>query len=112
MKGCIEVTHADLRLLVQAAYNLSKPQGMGFLHYKSGPLSDEDADQLLECRGTSSSLPTSNVIISLDYVKGRAVFMTVFKEESDSNEMFIRDTWFDHSKEEFDTFLEIIGVQT
>ena len=112
MNGCIEVTNANLRLLVQTAYDLSKPQGMGYLHYQPGSLSDEDADMLLECKGTSVGTPSYNVVVSMDYVRGRAVKMSVFKVEDYPNKLFIRDTWFDHTEEEFHILLAILGVET
>ena len=112
MNGCIEVTNTNLRLLVQTAYDLSKPQGMGHLHYQPGPLSDEDADMLLECKGTSIGTPSYNVVVSMDYVRGRSVKMSVFKVGEHPNKLFIRDIWFDHTEEELGILLAILGVKT
>ena len=105
MNDNIEVTHVDLRLLVQTAYDLSKPQGLGFIHYQPGLLSEEDADELLK-----QETYDSNVVIGMDYVKGRQIKMTVFKEPNSPNRMFIHGTWYDHSEEEFCTFLRVIGA--
>ena len=41
--NCVFVAEADLVNLVKAVYKNSRPQGLGFLHYQEGDLSDEVA---------------------------------------------------------------------
>jgi hypothetical protein len=77
-KTCKETTHIYieeeeterqvLRAIVRASFNLAKPVGMGWLHYKSETaMTDEDADQYI-------SLPprdSRDEVICMDYVQGR-----------------------------------------
>lgn len=89
MKDMIEITGIDLKKFAQKVYELSVPQGMGFIHAKSGGLSDEDAQALLDKEKNDS-----RIALLMDYVHGRACKMTVFKEEG---KLFMRDSWYDHS---------------
>ena len=44
----IDLTGADLRVMIKKAYDLSDPAGMGFLHFKLGhTLSEEETDSLM-----------------------------------------------------------------
>ena len=76
----IDVTDIDKRTLIKEAYSLSVPQGRGLLHYDSAPLTDEEADEILEAQ------TRDGLIFSMDYVKGRAVKMACLV-------CFIRDDW-------------------
>ena len=70
--------------VVKEVYNLSVPQGMGFLHYQEGGLSDEGAKRCI----------ISNRI-SMVYVKGRAC---KFHANIEGNTVtFADDFWYDHS---------------
>ena len=98
----IEITGCDLRLLVKKAYELSRPQGMGFLHAKPGPLSDGLVDDILmRDRGPHP--------IMMDYVQGRAVKLSVRRDEN--NRLWIRSRWYDHSESDLQQLLEAIGVK-
>lgn len=101
-ENMIEVTDAPLIELVKAAYDLSVPQGLGFLHAESGSLSDEDAEALITEEG--------RIAVRMDYVKGRACKMTVFRESA-SPKMFIRNKWFDHSESQLQELLERCGIE-
>jgi hypothetical protein len=60
----IDITGVDLVKFVQAVYDLSKPQGLGFMHFRTGPLSDQDAKKCLP--------PDGRIAVDTDYVNGRA----------------------------------------
>ena len=102
MTDMIDVTGCDLRELVKAAYDLSRPQGMGYLHYVEGPLDEASVDEIV-----SRESPRGHVRLSMDYVKGRAVKLTVFK---DDEKLVIRSNWFDHSDELLNALLRRIGI--
>lgn len=102
MDGMIKVTGASLTELVKAAYDLSLPQGMGFAHYEPGPMSDERAQAIVGRHAADS-----RIAVSMDYVNGRAVKMTVFRTGGD---LWIRKDWFDHSDMQLAELLDRIGV--
>lgn len=91
MEDMIEVTSIDLKELIKAAYKLSRPQGMGFVHFEEGELDKDSINKIID--------KTNNdyCALSMDYVKGRAVKLTVFKEDG---KLFIPNRWFDHSEED------------
>lgn len=95
----IDLTGVDLVALAKAAYDLSKPQGMGFLHYEPGGLTDEQAQSLVNDEGNRCAL-------SLDYVAGRAVKLTVFR---DGDKLAMRDSWYDHSDSQLRELLTRVG---
>ncbi len=43
----IEITGVDLRKFIQEVYALSRPQGLGILHYQEGDLSDDEAKSIV-----------------------------------------------------------------
>ena len=90
-----EITGVDLKKFVKECYNLSRPQGLGHLHFEPGELTDEEAVDLIN--------EDSRTPVSLDYVKGRAVKMTVHKQDG---KLFVSDNWYDHSEEDLNTLLE------
>jgi len=86
----IDITGVDLIKLAKTAYSLSRPQGLGFLHYQDGELTDEEAGQMI-----NQNRP--HIPLSMDYVKGRACKLTVF---CDQGITFIRNQWHDHSDQD------------
>ncbi len=44
----IDISNLDKAKVLQALYKGAKPQGLGYLHYKLGPLKYDDAKRLLE----------------------------------------------------------------
>ena len=100
MEHLIDVTGADLTELVKSAYDLSKPQGMGFLHYRPEPLTDEQAQSLIN--NDDPRFP-----VSLDYVHGRAVKFNVQRIDG---KLYIRDSWYDHSPEQLSQLLERVNI--
>ena len=74
--------------VIRAAYDLSTPQGLGFLHARPGGLDDETIARIKE---SESGLYAA----SMDYVHGRAVKLTIRR---DGDICYIpADSWFDHS---------------
>ena len=102
-RGMIDVSGVNLEELINATYELSSPQGMGFLHAKVGGLDQSEVDEIVE-RGKADN----RIVIDMDYVNGRACKMTVFK--TDEGSLFIRNKWFDHSDLSLTTLLERVGI--
>lgn len=96
----IEITGTDLTRFIQEAYDLSRPRGMGFIHATPGPLPAEEAASFIR--------PEGSVAVSLDYVRGRACKMTVWRR---GDRLFIHDTWFDHSDTALAELLRRTGAQ-
>ena len=102
----IDLTGADLRVMVKKAYDLSDPQGRGFIHFKLGhTLSEEETDSLM-AKGIYSYL-----VLSLDYVLGRAVKLSVYHARELANPpegmtMWMHSDWFDHSNSQLEALLE------
>lgn len=98
-----DVTGVDLIKLAQEAYALSRPQGLGFLHYEKGGLSEEEAQELVDYQALST-----HTALSLDYVKGRAVKLHVFKR---NGKLSIRDDWYDHSPAQDAELWRRVGIE-
>lgn len=98
----IDITGSDLVAVVKAAYELSRPQGMGLMHFTPGPLSDEQAQQIVDQQSK-----TGRIALSLDYVNGRAVKLTVFRED---DKLFVYGPWFDHTEAQFERLLGADGI--
>lgn len=99
----INITGVDLVQFTKDVYELSRPQGMGFLHYREGGLSDEQAQAEIDrCEGND------RIALSLDYVNGRACKMTVFRN---ADELTIQDKWFDHSEGDLEELLKRHSIQ-
>jgi len=97
----IDITGVDLVRFVKEVYALSVPQGMGVLHAQIGAMSNEDAETLVN----RESMP--HVALSLDYVRGRACKMTVFRN---GERLEIDDKWFDHTDAELAELLRRVGI--
>lgn len=96
----IEITGCDLVKLTQKAYELSVPQGLGFLHYVEGGLSEDEAKSLI-----FEDEPWGP--LNLDYVKGRAVKLNV---RSKDGKWFLDDSWYDHTDDQYKELLQSIGI--
>lgn len=96
----IEITGVDLVALAKKAYELSAPQGMGFLHARDGELDEDTAARLVS--------DDPHFPLSMDYVHGRACKLTVFKE---GDRMFISNQWHDHSEDQLKQLLEAVGIK-
>ena len=83
--------------ILQKAYELSVPQGMGHYRFTPGPLYDHELNDL-----TASKNADSNGRIYFDYVKGRAVKLKVGAEPNENGEtevLNLESYWFDHTEE-------------
>ena len=96
----IDITGVDLVELTKAAYRLSAPQGLGFLHAKDGELSDEEAQRLIQ---DDPYMP-----LRMDYVHGRACKLGVYKIKE---RLYIYDMWYDHTDDDLEELLEAVGVE-
>lgn len=97
----IKITGIDLVKFIQKVYELSSPQGMGIIHYEKGGLSEFDAKAILAgARG--------DIVVNMDYVKGRACKMTVFREGKD---LFIRPEWYDHDHYQLEELLREFDME-
>jgi len=92
----IDVTRHNMRNLVRSAYDLSRPQGLGFLHYKQGSLSDVEIDEIL---GESDE----RYAVRMDYVNGRSCKLTVRRI---GDKLYVHDEWHDHSSEQLRELLK------
>ena len=102
MENMIEVTGIDLVEAVKAAYDLSQPQGLGFLHFEEGGLSQQEAEKLV--RADDPSLP-----VTLDYVKGRSCKFNIHRTPEG---LFIRKDWYDHTDSQLQELLDRLGVNS
>ncbi len=102
--GCEMITVSENKVnlvkLVKTAYELSRPQGLGFLSFEPGPLSDGDAESLVLKEGC--------LAVDLDYVYGRSCKLHVRRENGN---LVFPDRWHDHTDKEYDTLLKEVGVK-
>ena len=103
----INLTGFDMRTLAKKVYDLSRPQGMGFLQFRDGTLTDQELDELVnDSEGVSLAL-------TMDYVFGRACKFHVqradgpgvYLEFPDGVTHFTRTDWYDHSEYQFEELL-------
>lgn len=92
----IDVTGIDKVKFAQAAYDLSVPQGLGYLHARSGSLSDEDAMSCIADGRNGAEL-------HMDYVHGRSIKMNLIIEAD--GKLTAPDSWYDHTDEQYDKLL-------
>ena len=93
----IDVTGVDMVELVKKAYELSRPQGLGMMHFTPDPLTDEQAKDFIQDNGE----------IHLDYVNGRACKFNVFNRDGKAQ---IRDSWYDHTDQQLVDLLAHAGI--
>lgn len=99
--GMIDVSGCDVRELVRAAYDLSVPQGLGFLHYTPDSLSEEEIDEIL-------AMPSmAHCLVNMDYVKGRACKFNVWQE---GESLQIANPWYDHTDAQLTELLRRVGA--
>lgn len=97
----INITGVDLKQFVAEVYNLSKPQGLGYIHYKKGPLDNETIEKIID------SPHYVDCIINMDYVHGRACKINVYEKD---DQWFIDNQWFDHTPEDLKELLRRCGI--
>ncbi len=101
-KHMVEITGVDMIAFVKKVYDLSDPQGMGFIHYEGGELPDEIAQEIIDSGH-------SHIALRMDYVKGRSCKMTVFRE--DDGTLWINKDWYDHCEPQMEELLSSCGIQ-
>jgi len=100
MTDMIDITDVNLVEFAQKVYELSSPQGMGFLHYTDKPLTKEEAQSLIDEHG--------HWALNMDYVKGRACKMTVGRKDG---RLLISNSWYDHTDRIFQQLLNHFGIE-
>lgn len=98
----IEISGANRVEVVKAAYDLSKPQGMGLIHYQAGELTNDEASMLI------TPPDRWGAVVSLDYVKGRSCKFSVLQDAA--GRLFICRSWYDHSESQLAELLKRIGI--
>lgn len=96
MQNAIEIPVNSIPALVRRAYDLSVPVGMGFIHAKSGSLTDEEVDKLIDLDDEDP--------VSMDYVFGRACKFHIMKED---DKFYMLNSWYDHSPEQLDELIAL-----
>ena len=107
----IQIPEDKLNAVVRGAYKHSRPQGMGFLHYQDGEMSAAAAEEFIrrpDGLAISKSHERSILVVSLDYVQGRACKFNVWLSKG---QFYCESRWYDHSKEQLKTMLEEAGVE-
>lgn len=99
----IEITGIDLVKFTKKVYELSSPQGLGFLHFVDNQLETKEAQDIINVFKKNTRLA-----LSLDYVQGRACKMDVFKEK---DKLFITMPWYDHTDEQLKELLKIFDIE-
>lgn len=91
----LEITGCDLYQLIRKAYELSQPQGLGFLHFrKDHVLSDDEIKPFIHH-------DTDNLAVYIDYLHGRAVKLTVYRHNyGEGDRLFLDNTWYDHTEDQ------------
>ena len=109
----VTITRDNLPKVIAKAYELSQPQGMGFLHAKPGEIPDDVLQQILVRSDAGDN--QYRKAIRLDYVQGRAIKLGIHFD-ADAGSYYLEDTghgWYDHSDEqwvELLTFAQAVGA--
>lgn len=85
----INITGINLIEFVKGVYRLSVPAGLGWLHFTKGELTDEEAKEILNIWKKDKQFA-----LEMDYIKGRACKMNVFRK---GKNLYIRFPWYDHT---------------
>jgi len=96
----INITGVNLIKFVKEVYGLSVPAGLGWLHFTEEKLTDEEVKEILDIWKNDKQFA-----LDMDYIKGRACKMTVFKKE---NKLYIRSPWFDHTDMQLKKLLRVV----
>lgn len=109
----VTITRDNLPKVIAKAYDLSQPQGMGFLHAKPGGIPEDVLQQILVRSDAGDD--HYRKAIRLDYVQGRAVKLGIHFDAA-AGTYYLEDTghgWFDHSDAEWVellTFAQAVGA--
>lgn len=109
----IDLTGFDLRTLARKVYELSRPQGLGILHYQEGSLPDEELEEVIDVS------ERSRLALTMDYVLGRACkFHVQLAGDSgylllpDGVTHWIRTDWYDHFRPDLEELLSACRPDT
>lgn len=97
----ITITRSDLPKVITKAYELSQPQGMGFLQAIHGPIPDQVLQQILD-RVDNAPMPYLKRV-GMDYVQGRAIKLCI-PFDAEAGTYYLEDTgngWYDHSPDQW-----------
>lgn len=104
-RGHIDVTDIDPRLMIQTAYNGSRPQGLGLLHYVPGDLDEATLDEIME--RAEKDDPRGHVHI--DYLRGRSMKFHIWNDRDAGRRYFNLD-WYDHGRAATADLLSRVGL--
>jgi hypothetical protein len=96
----IKLGKIDQVKFLQKAYELSKPQGLGFLHFEPGGLSDSEAQKFVKMCSDARG-------VNYDYVNGRSMKLHI---DIENGESFIQDSWYDHTGSQLRELVASVGV--
>lgn len=102
----VTITRDSLPKVIAKAYELSQPQGMGFLHAMGGEIPSDVLHEIL-VRTDSTDHPFRKAV-SMDYVQGRAIKLRIHFDP-DSGTYYLEDTgngWYDHSPGQWRVLLD------
>lgn len=88
----------NIRELIKLAYGLSKPQGLGFLHFMVGDIDATTLDSMVDSFEQKGR-------IDLDYVIGRACKCSFTKSDDGILTSIAPDMWYDHTDDQANQFL-------
>lgn len=108
----IEITGCDLVNFVKHVYAMSAPVGLGYMHFQNGELPDDIAESLCLKALSEESFSEyekqfGRIIVNMDYVLGRCCKMYVTEFDG---KWFINNNWYDHTDQQLDDLLKLIGV--
>lgn len=105
----IQIPEDKLVALIEKAYELSRPQGLGFLHYQEGSMPPGEAQKFIDYSNSNRNV-TGRKDIYLDYVSGRAVKLSIWHDK-DQNVYFMEDigTWFDHTASQWEQLKSVLN---
>lgn len=107
----IALPRDKLMLVVETAFAMSTPVGLGFLHYQPGSSLPEEERKFFEERSKEEPRYEGQPIIHMDYVQGRQCKMGIFIHPEDNNQILLNNSWYDHSDFQLAELLETVGVE-
>jgi len=103
MENKIDITGVNLIELAKKVYELSLPQGLGFLHFQEGGLSNMEAENIVELYKDDF-----NLALGMDYINGRACKFNVWKKDG---KLYINNSWYDHTDNQLQQLLAHFNIK-
>jgi len=92
------LTEKEKIMLIKKAYELSRPQGLGMLHFMANDqLTDKEAQSFIREDGT----------VGMDYVKGRACKFDIVLR---NKKLYLPDNWYDHTNAKYQELLKTVNI--